>query len=298
MTTASTRNRFQYIFFDNIKDSITGNEKIIKDEILTKLFSDDFSEGPSLELVKNGDLYVSITDTAIGPIRIPFYFCVKPGAPDMNPDYIFDSMNSSNYITLMSYYQDLTNIHTIITFNIEQHPTTNDYGVYIDALCVNNVAAYTGAKMLLNEFIDALRNIGISYVRLTSVPSQATIDFYNRNKFQVTGAVSAEGLIEYVRMIDENTNINPSTLASQIMTMKAPTPTGATSNAKASFVIRLRPMRNIRPSTQPDFAYGDEYKEEITRALRRDSKPKPKPKKGGRTRKGISRTSKTRKYKK
>lgn len=295
MTTASTRKRLHHIFFDNIKDSITGTEKRIKDEILTNLFSDDFSEGPTLELVQNGDFYVSTTDTAIGPIRIPFYFCVKPGAPDMNPDYIFDSMNSSNYITLMSYYEDLTNIHTIITFNIEQHPTTKDYGVYIDALCVNNVASYTGAKMLLNEFIDSLRNIGISYVRLTSVPSQTTIDFYNRNKFQVTGTVSAEGLVEYVRMIDENTNINPSTLASQIMTMKGPTSSGSTSNAKASFVIRLRPMRNIRPSTQSDFAYGKEYQKEITRSIRRG---RVKDKKGGKTRKGISRKSKTRKYKK
>ncbi len=316
----STDKPLRHIFFDNIKDSITGHEKILKDEILRKLFSYDFSEGPSLELLQRGDFYVSTNPTSIGPIQIPYSFCLKPGAEDMDPNYIFDSMNgdgsinsdgsiNKRHITLMSYYEDLTNIHTIITFNIEQHPITHDYGVYIDALCVNNVAKYKGAKILLNEFIESLHNVGIAYVRLTAVPSQPTIDFYDRNNFQTTGTTDAEGLIEYVRMVDENSNISPSNLASQIVTMKATTP--SVSTGRASFVFRIRPMRSLRSAIRPEFVHGTDYDKAITRAVRTGritvkDKDKPKEtknktkkggkmKKGGKTKKGVYRKIKTRK---
>ncbi len=124
----------------------------------------------------------------------------------MNPDYIFGSINSQHYILLVSYYENLQDIHTMMTIKFEENQH-GSIGVYLDAFCVNNAMGYKGAGLLLTKLIEALELMStpnIEYIRLSSVSSQNTLNFYKKNNFHITTR-NDKGLIEHTRPIVRRT---------------------------------------------------------------------------------------------
>lgn len=198
MSQPRQKGELHYIFFDNIlynnnrEDLIKSN---IKDQVLNLLQHGHFKRGQhELVLSKVGDDYKGNNG-----IKIPYHFCSKPGDSVMNPWYIFDSINSRDYVVLMSYYT-LEDIHSILTFKIEKRRT--EYGVYIDALCVNNVENYSGAKILFESLINNTLPLikDIEYIRLASVNSQNTLNFYKKQNLVQTHNMP-NGLIEHEKRI-------------------------------------------------------------------------------------------------
>jgi surface protein len=188
------RRSLKYAYFDN---SLTMPEiTAIKQSFLNILNTQGFDDKGHIKLNRIGDYFES---NDINNVNVPKDFC-DPYA--MDSDYIFDSINSQHYILLVSYYENLQDIHTMMTIAFEENKQ-GSIGLYLDALCVNNAMGYKGAGLLLTKLVDALELMStpnIEYIRLTSVPAQNTLDFYKKNNFQITGPINYN-LIEHNRPI-------------------------------------------------------------------------------------------------
>jgi hypothetical protein len=146
----------------------------------------------------------------------------KQATTPMNTDYLVQScVKSAN----MCLYATLNNeIHSVMSFSIKQTH------VDVDALCVNQVATadettrkwfnqygLSGAT-LLNLLFKILREIGVYMVKLESMPSVRTVNFYRKNKFQDYAPVNMEGLIPMRR------DLTPLTLSQQSTTTSYQSP--------------------------------------------------------------------------
>ena len=195
----NTNRPLKYAYFDN---SLTMPEiTAIKQSFLNILNTQGFDNKGSIKLKLNriSDYFES---NDINDVNIHNRFC-DPNS--MNTDYIFGSINSQHYILLVSYYENLQDIHAMMTIEFEENQH-GSIGVYLDAFCVNNVMRYKGARLLLTKLIDALELMptpNIEYIRLSSVPTQNTLDFYKRNNFQIT--TQNKGLIQHTRPIVRRT---------------------------------------------------------------------------------------------
>jgi hypothetical protein len=198
--------QLQYAYFDN---SLTTPElTAIKQSFFNILDIRGFDSKGRIRLVKNGKFYRS---NDINDVKVPARFCQKIGDRDprgMNPEYMFSSINNHHNIILVSYYENLQDIHSMMTVQFEENQH-GSIGVYLDALCVNNVMRYRGAVILLTKLVEVLEFMStpnIEYIRLTAVPTEDTLNFYKRNNFQITGPV--EHLIEHTRPIGNRTVVS------------------------------------------------------------------------------------------
>jgi len=73
---------------------------------------------------------------------------------------------------------NVVEVHSIITFKV-----ILNY-LYIDAYCVNKIKHHRGAGILLDYLVHICKNVGINEIRLDSLLSDETINFYIKKGFR------------------------------------------------------------------------------------------------------------------
>lgn len=132
-------------------------------------------------------------------------FCDDNQANPMNTDYLVHSCKKFGNLCMYATFDN--EVHSILSFTIKQTH------VEVDAFCVNqittadelnrkwyNIHGLSGAT-LLNYLFVILREIGLYLVKLDSMPSDRTVKFYRKHKFNEYAPVNRDGLIPMQRRL-------------------------------------------------------------------------------------------------
>jgi hypothetical protein len=126
----------------------------------------------SKQLKKQG--FVKTTNIKLNSL-IRGYFCGK----NMEKNYLRNSINVLGTITIYFWKRNLDKLHSVMNFSDNENEKT----IYIHSLCVNQIEHFTYGYLLLNELIDAGRNLDYRQIRLWAINVEKTIEFYKKNHF-------------------------------------------------------------------------------------------------------------------
>jgi hypothetical protein len=201
----------------------------------------------------------NILITSLSP-SISSTFCediTKPYDERMNTKYLISSCNLTTNLCMYCTFSGI--LHSCMTFELDATSNTTT----VDALCVDQMMSRKDSDMfyqngitgvtLLNRLFAVLRDIQMLNVELDSMPTDKTLAFYQKHKFQPTMGIDGDpvtGLVPMNRLLTPpiNTNIPPSLDMQLIYSVSRPTP------YYPKWLIRLR-----RPVSRPK--KYDEYTE-------------------------------------
>lgn len=136
----------------------------------------------------------------------------KQTTAPMNTDYLVHSCKKPGNMCLYATFDN--EVHSMLSFTIKQ-----TY-VEVDAFCVNQITTadelyrkmyiqngLSGAT-LLNYLFTVLREIGLYLVKLDSMPSDRTVKFYRKHKFNDYAPVNSHGLIPMERHLTPQNSLS------------------------------------------------------------------------------------------
>jgi hypothetical protein len=126
----------------------------------------------SKQLKKQG--FVQTTNIKLNSL-IQNKFCGE----NMSNDYLTNSINERKTITIYFWKRNFNKLHSVMNFSDNKKEKT----IYIHSLCVNQIQHFKYGYLLLNELIDAGRNVDYRHIRLWAINVEKTIEFYEKNHF-------------------------------------------------------------------------------------------------------------------